>query len=241
MKQKSFLLTLLMMCLTASLWAQMVEQKTPRLRISASGGLGYLTATGQVDISGVVNKDVIDKANRDLRLATNLNGDIHYLFEAGWGLGVKYLFQKTSGEANDIIIDIQDNRHYNVMDIWEKDYINFVGPSLFGNSPMGSNDNLFLTSSLSVGYAWFRGEGSVLNQNVLVTGGNFGMNAEIGLDYLFTPNFGMGVNLGYLMSYFSQVKFNNGISTQEHTLNKDERYNASNIHLSVGLRYYLNK
>lgn len=241
MKQKNITLSLLLLCLTASLSAQFVDQKTPRFRISASGGLGYLIASGQEDISGVVNKEAIDKANRDLRLATNLNGDAHYLFEEGWGLGVKYLFQKTSAEADDIIVDIQDNAHYMVMDIWEKDYVNYVGPSLFGYSPVGNNDNLFLISSLSFGYAWLRSEAYVLNQNVLVTGGNFGMNAEIGLDYLFTPSFGVGVNLGYLMSYFSKVKMTDGVNKVEQTLDKDSRYNASNVHLSIGLRYYLNK
>ncbi|HBG41343.1 MAG TPA: hypothetical protein PKC47_06635 [Petrimonas sp.] len=239
MKQKLFLPTLLL-CISVSLSAQ-TEYKMPRLRISTSGGLGYLIASGQKDISGVVNNDAINKANRDLRLATNLNGDAYYLFEAGWGPGIKYLFQRTSGEANNVIVDINDDAHYMVTDIWEKDYINFVGPSLFGYSPVGSSNNLFLTSSLSVGYAWLRSEVSALNQNVLVTGGNFGMNAEMGLDYLFTPRFGIGVNLGYLMSYFSKVKMTNGINTQEQTLDKDSHYNASNIHSSVGLRYYINR
>lgn len=241
MKRKIITLTLLLLCLTASLSAQIAEQKSPRFRIGVSGGLGYLTASGQENVDGIVDKQITDKLNNDLRLATNLNGDVHYLFDAGWGLGAKYLFQKTSTEANDVIFDIFDAYHYAVTDIWEKDYINFVGPSLLGYSPMGSNDNLFVISSLSAGYAWLRSEASILNQNVLVAGGNFGMNAEIGLDYLFSPNFGVGVNLGYLMSYFSKVTMTNGISTQEQTLDKDSRYNASNIHLSIGLRYYLNK
>lgn len=86
MKQKSFLLTLLLLCVSASLLAQ-AEYKMPCLRVSASGGLGYLIASEEGEISGVVNKEVIDKANKDLRLATHLNGDIHYLFNAGWGVG----------------------------------------------------------------------------------------------------------------------------------------------------------
>lgn len=53
-----------------------------------------------------------------------------------------------------------DNAHYMVTDIWEKDYINFVEPSLFAYSPVGSCNNLFLTSSLSIGYAWLRSEAS---------------------------------------------------------------------------------
>ncbi len=45
-------------------------------------------------------------------------------------------------------------------------------------------------------------EASVLAQNVLVTDGNVAMNTEIGMDYLFHPNFGLGANLGYLLSTF---------------------------------------
>ena len=61
------------------------------------------------------------------------------------------------------------------------------------------------------------------------------------VDYLFHPNFGLGVNLGYFLGTFSKVKITNGISTQEQTLDKNSRYNASNFHVSVGLHYYLNK
>lgn len=240
MKQKSFLLTLLWLCISASLLAQ-AEYKMPRLRVSASGGLGYLIASGQDEIAGVVNKEVIDKANKDLRLATHLNGDVHYLFDAGWGIGAKYLFQKTSAKAKDLIIDVNDGTHYQVVDLWEKDYINFVGPSLFGYSNIGNSGNFLLVSSLSVGYAWFRSEGSVLSQNVLITGKNIGMNADVGIDFLLNPNVGLGVNAGYFLSTFGKVKATDGTNTQEQTLDKDSRYNASNIHLSIGLRYYLNK
>lgn len=241
MIRKNTLLLLLLLCVTASLPAQIVEQKTPRFRIGVSGGLGYLTASGKNDIDGAVDHKVIDKLTSDLRWATNLNGDAHYLFETGWGLGIKYLFQRTSSEANDVILNPYDAVHYVVTDIWEKDYINFVGPSLFGYSAIGGRENLFLTSSLSVGYAWWRSEASMLRQNVLVTSGNLAMNTEIGIDYLFHPDFGLGVNIGYFLGTFSQVTASNGITTQKQTLDKNSRYNPSNIHLSVGLRYYLNK
>lgn len=239
MKRKNLLFTLLLLCLTTTLTAQMYNE-TPRFRVSASGGLGYLIASGQDDIAGVVNKEAIDKANKDLRLATHLNGDIHYLFNGGWGLGAKYLFQKTSAEVKDLIIDVNDGAHYQVTDFWEKDYINFVGPSLFGYYNIGSSDNFLLVSSLSVGYAWLRSEASVLSQNLLITGGNIGMNAEIGFDFLLNPNIGIGVNAGYFFSTFGKIKATDGTITQEQTLDKDSRYNAFNIHLSIGLRYYLN-
>ena len=42
-------------------------------------------------------------------------------------------------------------------------------------------------------------------------------------------------------SIFNKIKINDGSYTKEQKLNKDSQYNASNIYLSVGLRYYLNK
>lgn len=240
MKNKLLIAIILLTGITFSLSAQ-ENHKTPKFRINASGGLGYLTASGQQDIKGVMNKDVLDKANKNLRLAKNLNGEFHYLFSERWGLGVKYLFQQTSAEANDIILDISDGYHYMVMDVWEKDYVNFVGPSLFEYYYLGNNDNLIFTSSVSLGYAWLRSEGSLLNQNFLITSGNFAANAEVGLDYLFNKNLGIGFNLGYLVGIFNKIKINDGSYTKEQKLNKDSQYNASNIYLSVGLRYYLNK
>lgn len=241
MKQKLIVLAIICLWISASTFAQ-TEYKTPRIRVSASGGLGYLVASSEsANINGVINPDAINSANKKLRWAKHLNGDVHYLLNNGWGLGAKYIFQKTSTEVNEVIIELDDYVHYGVANIWERDYVNFVGPSLFGYSTIGNRNNLILTSSLSAGYAWFRSEASVLSKNVLITGANIGMNTELGIDYLFNPNFGLGANLGYLLTTFSKITITDGMSTQEATLNKDMRYNASNFHFSVGLRYYFNK
>lgn len=234
------LLTLILSVITVAASAQTTEWHVPKMRIAASGGLGYLTASGQTDIRMIVNQRDIDKANNELRLAKQFHGDVQYLFDSGWGIGVKYLFQKTSTELNNVIVDIFDGYHYLVTDLWEKDYINFVGPSLYGQLPLGVDDKFRLTSLVSVGYAWWRGE-SFLLQNTLIKSGNVGANAEIGMDYLFHPNFGIGVNLGCLLSYFDKISISNGLNSQSTTLDKDSRFNASNIYLSAGIRYYINK
>lgn len=216
------------------------DYPTPRMRVSLSGGMGYLTATGKSQLDGVVNQDVMDKATKNLRIAKQLNGDI-YLLNSGWGFGVKYLFQKTSAEAKDLIVNEPYGNHYLVGDIAERNYVNFVGPSLLGYTRLGANNNIYLVSSLSFGYAMLRGEGSLFNHNILITGGNMAMNSEIGVDYLFHRNWGVGANLGFLLSSFNKVKVTDGIETKVQNLEKDARINLSNIYLSLGLRYYLNK
>ena len=89
------LLTLILSVITVAASAQTTEWHVPKMRIAASGGLGYLTASGQTDIRMIVNQRDIDKANNELRLAKQFHGDVQYLFDSGWGIGVKYLFQKT--------------------------------------------------------------------------------------------------------------------------------------------------
>lgn len=233
MRYKSLTTIILVIGIVISVNAQ-ENEKIPKLRISVSGGLGYLTAAGQ--------KDSGDSSNNDLSWVKNLNGDIHYLFHNNLGVGVKYLFHNTSSEAYDVILDI-DPQHYGVTDILEKDYLNFIGPSLISYKTLGKNNNIFLISSISVGYAWFRSElhTDELFQNILISGNNFGTNVDIGIDYLFTSNLGIGVNFGVLGSFFRKIKISNGTFTEEVELDKNSQYNASNIYLSVGIRYYINK
>jgi len=240
MKQKLPIIAILLAGSLFSLTAQAVLD-LPRFRISASGGLGYLFAEGQENIEGVVSREKVDQLSNDLRWATLLNGDIHYLLKEGYGVGVKYIFQNTSGEAPEVVLDPYDGMHYIVADMWEKDYIHFTGFSFGTFSAVGYHQNVYLTSSLSAGYAWLRSEVSVLGQNRLITGSNFAMNADIGADYRFHPQLGIGVNLGAFMGYFDQINITDGISSLEQKLDKDSRYNASSIHLSLGLRYYINR
>lgn len=240
MKLKLSLIAILLAGSLFSLSAQS-ELTVPRLRISASGGVGYLFAEGQETIGGVVSMEKVDKLNNDLRRATHLNADIHYLLKVGFGVGVKYIFQNTSGEASEIVIDPYDGIHYIVIDMGEEDYIHFTGLSIGTFSAVGNNQNLYLTSSLSAGYAWLRSELSMLGQNRLITGSNFAMNADIGADYRFHPRLGIGVVLGSFLGYFDQITITDGISSQEQKLDKNSRYNASSIHLSLGLRYYINR
>lgn len=243
MKQKMLLVTFLLVGICSSLPAQ-VETKIPRLRISTSGGLGYLTATGEVNIEGVTNKEKVRQLDNSLRLATHLSGDIHYFFRSGHGIGTKYIFNKTSGEVDEVIIDSSvipdypDHPHYMVTDIWERDYTNYLGLSW---AFIGNWDKLYLTPSASIGYMWTRSEASMLYQNSLVTGGNVAMNADVSLDYLFHPNWGIGTSLGSFLGFINKVKVTDGTITRKEKLDKESWYNASNIHLSVGLRYYLNR
>ena len=235
-------LTVLLILLISSIG--IVESQTQlninRFRISASAGIGYLFAEGEGEIEGV-SSNVTNDIYKELRWLTNLNGDIHYMINGNYGLGAKYIFQANSAGADNVIIDPYDGVHYLASDIWENDYLNYTGASFGGYTDIGNSGKLKLFSSLSVGYLWIRSEASVFNQNILATGGNFGMNFDFSLDYIFHPNLGLGFNLGTLYGVVYKVKLTDGSQTVEQKLDKNSRYNASNIYLSLGLRCYINR
>ncbi len=235
------LILFILLLVNPSIVSAQSEHELSRLRISASGGLGYFFAEGDNEIEGLIDKSKIDKINKDLRWATHLNGDVHYLINNSYGIGAKYIFQKTSAEASETLIFSPDDMHVIVTDLWEKDYINYTGLSLGAFSELGYSSKFNLTSSISAGYAWIRSELSVLYQNMLITGGNVAMYADIGADYRFHPNLAIGLNLGTFYCIVDKVNISDGNNSVEQKLDKDSRYNASNIHLLIGLRYYLNR
>lgn len=239
MRQKNIIAVFWLLTACFTLSAQ-TATTLPKLRITASGGVGHLFSEGSSEINGIVNHERVNEMTSGLRWATHLNGDIHYLFPIGLGMGVKYLFQQTSATVDGVTIDMDDGIHYLVSDISEKNLVNFVGPSLLGYTAFGNTGRFFLSSAVSAGYAWLRSEGSILRQNLLVTSGNFAMNADVGVDYLLHSSFGVGLNVGYMLATFSKIKITDGTNSQEQTLNRDARYNAGNLYLSVGIRYLLN-
>lgn len=216
-----------------------LAMRTPTFRFSASGGAGILFAEGNSEIEGVITTAKTDQLYQSLRRAKQLNGDIHYLITDQYGIGIKYIFHHTSGEAEEVVVDPGDDLHFIVTGLRESDYLNFAGLSFGRYSAVGKRKRIGLTSSLSAGYAFLRSELSLIGQQLLITGGNFAMNAEIGADYRFHPNLGLGITLGTFNANFRKVKITDGIRTRDQKLNKDEQYNASNIHLTIGLRYYI--
>lgn len=239
MKQKILLPTLLLL-ISVSLSAQ-TEYKIPRLRISTSGGLGYLVAEGSTgDAGSIVNVEKITQFNNDLRWTPSLNADVHYLFK-DWGLGVKYIFNTSSATATDLIVDVQDNQHYLVGDALEKMYVNYVGLSVSGQYRFGREERFQFFASSSGGYTRLRDESHVLMRNMLITGNAYGVNYEMGIEYFLNSNFSWGLNTAFFWTNFYTVKVTDGISTEVKKLGREDNINVSNVNLTTGLRYYINK
>lgn len=227
-----------------SLSAQVTDTRIvqqPQWRFSASGGLGYKTAKGSSSDNTVVNKEKVTQFNNSLRWTPTVNADVHYLFKSGWGLGVKYIFNYSSANATDLIIDINDNAHYVVGDAFEKVYINYVGLSVCGNQWLDASQKYMLFTSGAGGYANLRDEGGMFMNNVLITGGTYAVNYEIGIDYFLNPSFAIGLNAGFFWANFYNLTRTDGIHSEKIKFDKNTNLNVSNINLTAGIRYYLNR
>jgi hypothetical protein len=240
MKQKILLLLCTVMGSFSILSAQ-IEKPSPRLRFSTSGCLGYQTAEGNSSSTAFVNQEKIDKFANDLRWTKTLNADGHYLFKSNWGLGLKYLLNTSSSEAEDVIMAADDNIHYLVGNISESLYINYIGLSACSYLPLGIDRKMMLLFSVSGGYAHLRDESKIVMVNYLYTGGTFAANYEFGVDYCLNSHISLGVTASFFSGNFYTINVNDGFETKEVKLDSDTRINASNMNLGMGIRYYINQ
>ena len=217
------------------------ESSIPKWRFSFSGGMGYSFVKGNSSNSNYLNADKIKKYEDDARWTTQVNSDVHYFFKPEWGLGVKQLFNKASAKGNDFIEDIGDGRHYAIGDVSENVFINYVGPSVAAHHKFGTDKRFMLYTAVSIGYAHYRDEIKYINYNSLITGNTVASTYEFGIEYFLTPNISIGANLGALWANFYSIKLSDGSQTETYKLDSDTRLNASNVNLSLGIRYYLNK
>ncbi len=217
------------------------NKNTEKWRFSLSGGLGYLlgsTGDAKKEMQDViVDPGVIDDYYSDLKLGTQASADIHYFFYQNLAAGLTYSFFRTSARQNDVVFDPHDGVHHIVGNISETAFVNYIAPSLMAREFFGSDKKWALTSNFSVGYAFYRNEGSLLNQNLLMTGGNVAIQAGIGIEYSLSKNIAIGLDANAFYASLGEVKLNNGYQTITQDL-KDQRENLSRLNVSLGIRFY---
>lgn len=243
MKHRFIFLFFLLLGTAVSISAQQSSYETaiPKWRFSVSGGMGYSFVSGNSSNYNSLNADKMKKYEDDARWSSLLNADVHYFFKPDWGLGIKYLINRTSTSGNDFIEDIGDGRHYAIGNISDNVFLNYVGPSVAGYHKFGAEKKFMLFSAASIGYAHYRDEIKYINYNYLVTGNTVASTFEFGLEYFVKPSVSIGANIGYILANFYSIKTTDGSRTETSKLDSDNRLNASNVNLSLGIRYYLNK
>ncbi len=218
-----------------------VTKKQPKIRLSITGGFGYMTSSSKnaeeklVDLG--FNPDDVNNYYSDLKFSFPVNAGIHYFITPEIGLGISYNFFTSKSETKGVL-DIGDAIHSIYTTMSERFYINFAGISLLTYNKFVKNEKFGLTAAIAPGMTFYRNEAKVLNVPILITGKTFGLNSEIGLEYNFSSKISVGAEINYLLCSLHKITVDDGTSINTLKLDKENYENISRINFSVGIRFY---
>lgn len=211
-----------------------------RFRIALSGGYGIRTANTktarqEMERVGFTSQEA-KKYYKKLQAGEQAGGQLHYMFLPDLGLGVDYHFYYASSSIYGNF-DPQDGVFRFYGEISENIYTNFVGISCYGQQWL-KPERLKAYSVISVGMALYRNETLFVYNPMLISGKALGENLDIGLEYLPWRNFAVGASVSCFQSTLRKVDVDNGISSQEVKLDKEQWEGLFRLSLSAGLKFY---
>ena len=219
---------------------QTTNNQTDRWRIALNGGIGYRIASTkdskQLFIQQGFEEPQVDDYFKGIKWGPKASAQVHYLLKNGYGIGIDYQFHHSSGSMMGIF-DPQDGVTLYYGEITDNVFTNYVGLSLYENLWLKPNKWNFYGQS-SVGITFFRQEDITLYSPVLITGQAVGINLEAGLEYFVTKQIALAVNLNYFISTISKITVDDGSSTNEIELEKEQREGLSRLDAGAGLRFY---
>ncbi|MDR3060870.1 MAG: outer membrane beta-barrel protein [Dysgonamonadaceae bacterium] len=234
-KIKFLFLLLISFC---SVYAQTEPKESyQKWRLGISGGMGYRTIDTSEDERKLTdmgfNAQKVNDCYNDLKWGIQGNTDIHYLFHPNFGIGIKYAFFYTDGkfeESSSFNIPLSSGFGQMYLKMDEKDYFNYIGPSLHARSLIGES-KFAVSGSLSGGYSHYRSNyeatllvvqghpidpefGLVESKETQLTGSyerfimkghSLGLYAGAGLEYFFNRRVALGFDCGYFYSSLNDV------------------------------------
>lgn len=231
-----------------SAFSQNDVAKNTNFRFNVSGGFGYVLAkVPEINFGSQAANDVFNDYYNKLKWAKTFQSSVHYRLKSNLFLGVKYLFLNTSASLENIAItsDLNSDGIFltDIGDMSEKQYVNFFGPSLYAEMPVGTN--WIFSSNFDFGWAFYRSENRTpfmeynpyVARNYLITGNNLGANVDIGIDYFLNRNFSIGLKAGITSVNFKKLLIDNGTDTKQRDLDTNSRVNLSNVNLKLGISY----
>jgi hypothetical protein len=234
------------------------QEEGAKWRINLSGGIGYdIEDTSEDEQSmidmGFDSKKVKDLVN-DFKLGMQGSGDIHYLLNKNWGVGLKYIFYTNKGEISETKTLPLVSGYGNIeLNITETDYLNYVGPSIHVRTSTGI-PNLAISATFSGGYTYLRSQMKYLGVKsgfsgnssnevlpVIAHRGRFGGYAELGLEYFLTEKLSLGFDFGYFYTSFDKMYYKTYLygDPVEYDIKLDKLAIISRLDFSLGIKIYL--
>ena len=221
------------------------EDVHQKWRLGLSGGMSYIIgntdeAKNAMTDMGISPK-LVDDYYGDLKLGMMAGADFQYFFKPNFGAGIKYLFHSNSTELGEKVSLPLNGDGVTLFygRVKEQLYLNYIGPSFIVRRFFGSQQKWSITSLLSLGYVHYRNEALIADMPFLQTGSTLGSCFAVEMEYHFTDNIALGVDLSCLSAVLSKYKMSNGYSTETIDLGNDPE-NLSRLNFGLNLKYSFN-
>lgn len=211
-----------------------------KLRFSLTSGGGYRVASTKearnlMIREGVVSNE-IDSYFRQIRMGYKVAGQVHYLFNDLYGLGIDYQYHNSAATFHRTL-DPQDGVTLYYGEFSENVHTNYLGLSFLMQHYLNRGFKVY--GLVSSGLTFYRNENVVLTFPSLITGNAYGGNTEIGIEYFICRKVALALSAGFFQSTISQIKVTDGNTTQDVTLEDGMKEGLSRIDLGAGLKFYL--
>ncbi len=216
------------------------EDPGEKWRISIAGGVGYRIASTKESKNNMLSmgfsSSEVDSYFRQIKTGVKASGQIHYMFWQNYGLGIDYQFHTSSGNLYGTV-DSGDTYTMLYGKFSDDIYTNFVGLSLYMQQWISPKFKFI--GVISSGLTLFREESVAIYSPMLLTGKAYGGNTELGLEYFIGKKMAVSLSAGLFQSTISRITVNNGTSTQEIDLPKEQREGLSRVDMNAGLIIFL--
>lgn len=202
-----------------------VSSASSNTRIALQGGYSYRLGR----IPDGVDEDIKDYY-KGLKNGYHLGTDIHYFFNDRNAFGASASFSQAKSSLSDMVLYDIDGTILAQGDIEDNIRLFYIGPSYFNRS-ISTDSKRYLLYSLTVGYYTYNDKAIVFDEPVSITGGSFGFGLSMGVDFLTSDDFAIGLQASFLMGWLNKVEVD-GIE-----LDLEESENLSRIDLSIGIRF----
>jgi len=244
---KKYHLKTILTCLIAAFLSNAIQAQEhfSRVRIGISGGTGYMYASTRDAERELIRMGIDKHKVKDFyekyKWGWQGDADIHIMVGPHIGVGAKYALFSTSAKMKNVSLGNYngDGLHSFFGDFEDQLYINYIGPSCFGQIFVNRNKTWKATALMSYGYVNYRSESHILEVPSLMTGHSFGGYSEFGMEYHLNKTLSIGAKMNYFASLFRKFKVENNQGTQTIKLSGRDLENVSRYGISLGIRIHL--
>ena len=231
-----------------------------RWRIGFQAGTSHLLASSPQSEKSLqdlgVSQSQIDSHYRRLRDGIHAGADVHFLLTSFFGVGLNYSLFNTSVQMDYLVKGSSYGNipTYYTMNVKEKTYVNYFGPSIVFQHWLDRNHRFRLNEELSVGYVLYREEDrfdpyqyisgityphiDAKGYNRLVEGNTWGGKAQVSLEYYPISQLSIGANAGIFGASFKTINVSDKETSTKQKLDKADYLNMSRVDYSVSLRFH---